>query len=112
MPIAEGPWKLPYTKTNPAGIPQSLDRKNKSDYAKAWIQNLSPETICAYSDGSSSCPARSAWGYAVYKGNRLIGSDAGIILRAEVYDAYLLDQESLGSSCNIGRRVSHQDTPR
>ena len=48
------------------------------------------EDCMRLSDGSSSGPVRSGWGYALHRASRLIGSGAGMILGAEVYDAELL----------------------
>ena len=85
--MAEGPGKLYFPKAEPIRQLTGGDKQQEAAHAKQWIASLSDETVCAYSDGSSCGPARSAWGYILYKGGQMIGSDAGPLPGAEVYDA-------------------------
>ena len=77
MPVAEKPGKIYYPKGKP--ISDSLGGRKQDEvlHAKQWIASLSDKTICAYSDGSSCGPARSAWGYALYRNGQMIGKEAG-----------------------------------
>ncbi|KAI0994090.1 hypothetical protein K3495_g14093, partial [Podosphaera aphanis] len=90
MPAAEGPGRLYYPKGELNNKPLELDRQLEAEHAKQWISNLPSNTVCAYSDGSSCGPAKSAWGYTLYRRGQLIASGAGPMHGAEIYDAELL----------------------
>ncbi|KAI0992137.1 hypothetical protein K3495_g16048, partial [Podosphaera aphanis] len=55
-----------------------------------WLSRLSPDCLCAYSDGSGAAESRSAWGFTAYFGGvatNLLLNDSGFLSGAEVYDA-------------------------
>lgn len=85
--MAEGPGKMYFPRDEPIRQLTGGDKQYEVAHAKQWIASLSDKTVCAYSNGSSCGPARSAWGYTLYKGGQMIGSDAGTLPGAEVYDA-------------------------
>ena len=87
MPTAEDPGKLHYPTARPTSESTGNDKKAEADHAKQWIASLSAETVCAYSDGFSCGPAKSAWGYTLYSTGQMIGSGSGSIPVVEAYDA-------------------------
>ncbi|KAI1005671.1 hypothetical protein K3495_g2547 [Podosphaera aphanis] len=90
LPAAEGPGRIHYPKGELNNKPLELDRQLEAEHAKQWIANFPSDTVCAYSDGSSCGPAKSAWGYSLYRRGQLIASGAGPIHGTEVYDAEIL----------------------
>ncbi|KAI0998650.1 hypothetical protein K3495_g9546 [Podosphaera aphanis] len=46
--------------------------------------------MCAFSDGSSNGPGRSAFGFAIYRNEELITTGKGSLLEGEVFDAEIV----------------------
>ena len=87
VPTAEGPGKLYFPHGLPASTPGSREKEARSGSIKRWLTSLPANAVCAFSDGSSSGPGQSAWGYVVYQGGKLAGSGSGPLPGAEVFDA-------------------------
>ncbi|KAI0998038.1 hypothetical protein K3495_g10151 [Podosphaera aphanis] len=99
LPAAEGPGRLQYPKGELNNKPLELDRQLEAEHGKQWIAKLPSDTVCAYSDGSSYGPAKSAWRYTLYRRGQLIASGAGPMHGVEVFDAELLGaQKALESA--------------
>ena len=63
------------------------DKEEKTKQIMFWLRDLPPGTLCVYLDGSSTVPAYSAYGYAIYRGGELIASGGNFLPGAEVFDA-------------------------
>ena len=87
VPTDEDPAKLHLPHGSPAPTPYSQEKGARSRSIQRWLASLLAETICAFSDGSSSDSGKSAWGYVLYQGGKLVGSGSGPLPGAEVFDA-------------------------
>ena len=87
LPASEAPGELRQSSNTRATARAKCDKKEKAKQFKIWLRNLPAGTLCVYSDGSSSGPAVSAYGYAVYKNGAILASGSKLLLGAEVYDA-------------------------
>ena len=113
VPKAEKSSKLYFPKAESIRKITGGHFQDEAAYAKQWIASLSAETVCACSDGSSCGPARSAWGYNLYRGGQVIGSDSGPLIGAEVYDAEIFgDQHSPRRNLGKSRRLPNKGAPR
>ncbi|KAI0992184.1 hypothetical protein K3495_g16002, partial [Podosphaera aphanis] len=102
VPSAVESGKLFFPKAERNCQVARLDKQSEATQAKLWIGNLSTDTICAYSDGSSCGWARSAWAYTLFRGRQMIGSGAGALLGAEAYDAEVLGaQKALEAAMQV-----------
>nr|CCA28121.1 hypothetical protein SS1G_12417 [Albugo laibachii Nc14] len=90
IPTAEGHGHLFFPRGEPKIQSTGDDKQDEKALVKQWMSSLPSDTVLAYSDGSSCGPARSAWGYVLYKEGQLIGQGAGAMPGAEVYDAEIL----------------------
>ena len=87
LPASEAPGELRKICNKTATTKAKCNKKEKAKKIKVWLRNLPAGTLCIYSDGSSSGPAVSAYGYAVYKDGVLLASGGKLLPGAEVYDA-------------------------
>lgn len=87
LPASEAPDELRQPRNSRATARPKCDKKEKAKQIQIWLGNLPAGTICVYTDGSSTGPAVSAYGYAVYKDTVLIASGGKFLPGAEIYDA-------------------------
>ena len=107
VPIAEGPGKLYFPHGSPAPTPCSHEKEARSGSIKRWLASLTAETICAFSDGSSSGPEQSAWGYLVHQRGKLVGSGSGPLPGAEIFDAEILGAtRALEAALTVGEDLT------
>lgn len=104
VPTAEGPGKLYFPRGTPASNPCSRENEARSGSIKRWLASRPANTVFAFSDGSSLGPGKSAWGYVVYQGVKLVASGSGPLPGAEVFDAEVVGaMKALKAAIEVGK---------
>ncbi|KAI1000160.1 hypothetical protein K3495_g8041 [Podosphaera aphanis] len=90
IPETEEPGPLYRSKDYTSARNIGSDKATEADWVKRWLKDLPPGTMCAFSDGSSNGPGRSAFSFAIYRNEELITTEKGSLLGGEVFDAEIV----------------------